>query len=110
MALADMGAGRAVTVGLVDRLLSRIRGLSRPLQLSLRNTFRRRARLILTLLMLILGGMIFMTIGSVRASLSNLIEAGLAYNQYDIQISFGEAYRLPKIDSEIASSRCQLNA
>jgi len=101
-ALADMGAGRAVTVGRVDRLLSRIRGLSRPLQLSLRNTFRRRARLILTLLMLILGGMIFMTIGSVRASLSSLIEAGLAYNQYDIQISFGDAYRLPKIESVLS--------
>lgn len=99
-AIADVGVG-VRTVGLLDRILSRIRGLSRPLQLSLRNTFRRRARLILTLLMLILGGMIFMTIGSVRASLSSLIEAGLAYSQYDIQISFGDAYRLPKIEGAL---------
>lgn len=99
-AIADTGAG-VMKVGRFDRLLSRLRGLSRPLQLSLRNTFRRRARLILTLLMLILGGMIFMTIGSVRASLSGLIESSLAYNQYDIQLRFPTPYRIPKIDSAL---------
>jgi len=99
-AIADAGVGNP-GVGVLDRILSRIRGLSRPVQLSLRNTFRRRARLILTLLMLVLGGMIFMTIGSVRASLSSLIEAGLAYSQYDIQVSFGIPYRLPKIDGAL---------
>ena len=99
-AIADAGAS-VRKIGLIDRILSRIRGLSRPLQLSLRNTFRRRARLVLTLLMLVLGGMIFMTIGSVRASLSSLIEAGLAYSQYDIQIRFNEPYRVSKIESTI---------
>lgn len=101
-AIADTGSG-VMKVGFIDRLLSRIRGLSRPLQLSLRNTFRRRARLVLTLLMLILGGMIFMTIGSVRASLSGLIESSLAYNQYDIQLRFATPYRVPKIDSALYS-------
>lgn len=101
-AIADVGTGGAAA-DLLDRFLSHIRGLSRPLQLSLRNTFRRRARLVLTLLMLILGGMIFMTIGSVRASLSSLIEAGLAYSQYDIQVSFSDPYRLPKIEGAIGN-------
>ncbi|MEZ4726518.1 MAG: FtsX-like permease family protein [Caldilineaceae bacterium] len=99
-AIVETGVGNQ-GVGVLDRILSRLRGLSRPAQLSLRNTFRRRARLILTLLMLVLGGMIFMTIGSVRASLSSLIEAGLAYSQYDIQVSFGTPYRLPKIDGTL---------
>jgi len=101
-AIADAGAG-VMKVGRFDRLLSHLRGLSRPLQLSLRNTFRRRARLILTLLMLILGGMIFMTIGSVRASLSGLIESSLAYNQYDIQLRLATPYRVPKIDGALYS-------
>ena len=58
-------------------LLNSIRGLSRPMQLSLRNTFRRRCRLALTLITLVLGGMLFMTVGSVRSSLNGLIETGL---------------------------------
>jgi putative ABC transport system permease protein len=81
----------------LGKLLSRIRGLSKPLQLSLRNTFRRRARLALTLIMLVIGGMIFMTVGSVRISLGNLIESGLAYNQFDVQVQFEENYRTAKI-------------
>lgn len=95
---AIANAGMSNSTDRFDRLLARIRGLSRPLQLSLRNTFRRRMRLILTLLMLVLGGMLFMTIGSVRLSLSSLIEAGLAYSQYDIQVSFTESYRTAKIE------------
>ncbi len=94
-------AGSSLHAGRIDRLLARIRGLSRPLQLSLRNTFRRRARLALTLLMLVLGGMIFMTIGSVRLSLSSLIEAGLAYSQYDVQVSFTDSYRIAKIEQAV---------
>src|SRR3712207_5086748 len=43
---------------LVDRMLKHVRGLSRPLLLSLRNTFRRKARLVLTLATLTLGGAI----------------------------------------------------
>ncbi|MCB0075545.1 MAG: hypothetical protein KDE20_29025, partial [Caldilineaceae bacterium] len=99
-ALADTGVG-TFSVDLLDRILAHIRGLSRPAQISLRNTFRRRARLVLTLIMLVLGGMIFMTIGSVRASLTSLIEAGLNYNNYDIQISFGEPYRIERIEQTL---------
>jgi len=100
VALAETGVG-TFSVDLLDRVLSRIRGLSRPAQISLRNTFRRRARLALTLLMLVLGGMLFMTIGSVRASLTSLIEAGLSYNNYDIQISFSGAYRINRIEQTL---------
>src|SRR3712207_8326038 len=42
----------------IYRLLERVRGLSRPSLLSLRNTFRRKARLMLTLFTLTLGGAI----------------------------------------------------
>jgi putative ABC transport system permease protein len=101
-AISDYGVGRARK----DRLgqfLSRIRILSQPLQLSLRNTFRRRGRLALTLLTLVLGGMIFMTVGSVRISLTNLIEQGISYNQFDIQISFERAYRNAKIEEALLS-------
>ena len=42
-AVSDYGLGAAqLGASLIDRLLQRIRGLSRPLMLSLRNTFRRK--------------------------------------------------------------------
>jgi len=99
-AISDYGVGNGGEDWL-SRLLSRIRLLSRPLQISLRNTFRRRARLVVTLIMLVLGGMIFMTVGSVRASLAGLIEQGLAYNQFDIQIQFERAYRTAQIEQAV---------
>ncbi len=99
-AISDYGVGNGGEDWL-GRMLARIRFFSRPLQISLRNTFRRRARLVVTLIMLVLGGMIFMTVGSVRASLAGLIEQGLAYNQFDIQIQFERAYRTAQIEQAV---------
>ena len=42
----------------------------------------------MTLITLVMGGMFFMTVGSVRSSLDNLITKGLDYYQFDIQIEF----------------------
>src|SRR5829696_871797 len=63
-----LGKGRYGTSG-IDRILGRIRFLSRPLLLSLRNTFRRRGRLVLTLSTLVLGGAMVIGVLSVRSSL-----------------------------------------
>jgi putative ABC transport system permease protein len=57
--LADQGTLRR---SLLDRALHRIRWLSRPLLISLRNTFRRKGRLALTLATLTLGGAVFMPV------------------------------------------------
>jgi putative ABC transport system permease protein len=96
-AISDYGVGDGGS-GRFSEFLLRIRGLSQPAQLSLRNTFRRRARLILTLITLVLGGMIFMTVGSVRLSLTNLIEQGISYNQFDISVDFERSYRTAKLE------------
>ena len=100
-AMSDYGVGDAGESGRIDNLLSRLKGLSQPLQLSLRNTFRRRSRLVLTLITLVLGGMLFMTVGSVRASLTGLIEQGISYNQFDINIDFEQQYRASKIENNL---------
>ena len=62
-----------------------------------------RARLILTLITLVLGGMLFMTVGSVRLSLTSLIEQGISYNQFDINIDFEQPYRSAKIEEVLSS-------
>jgi putative ABC transport system permease protein len=98
-AVTDYGTNaQQVREGWLTRLLNRLRGLPRPVQLSLRNTFRRRGRLALTLITLVLGGMLFMTVGSVRSSLDGLIETGLDYFQFDIQVQFERPYRTARVE------------
>ncbi|MBM3131246.1 MAG: FtsX-like permease family protein [Chloroflexi bacterium] len=75
--------------------------LSRPTRLSLRNTFRRKSRLALTLLTLILGGTIFIAVLSVHASMNQTLEDVFKNWQFDILLPFERAYRTDVIE-EIA--------
>ena len=86
--------GRSV----IDRVLQRIRGMSRPLMISLRNTFRRKTRLALTLVTLTLAGAIFITIFSVRDSLLLTMNDALKYWNYHIAIRFEREYRLEAVE------------
>ncbi|WP_274366088.1 ABC transporter permease [Paenibacillus thermotolerans] len=74
--------------GRVDRLLERIRGLPRPLMLSLRNTFRRKGRLLLTLTTLSVGGAIVVSVASIYASMDLTLERSMQYTQYDVKVLF----------------------
>ncbi len=93
-AINDFGAG-SVDFGRsrFDRALERIRFLSRPQLISLRNTFRRKGRLILTLITLILASAIFISVFSVRASLFRTMEDAFAYWNYDVRLDFTRPYR-----------------
>jgi putative ABC transport system permease protein len=78
--------------GLIDRLMARVQGLPRPLLLSLRNTFRRKGRLLRTLLVLTLGGAIFMSVLTVRASLINTLDEIMATKNYGIEVRLARPY------------------
>ncbi|MCI0708574.1 MAG: FtsX-like permease family protein [Chloroflexi bacterium] len=82
-----------------DRQLSRVRGVQRPLLLSLRNTFRQRWRLILTFSTLAIGGTLFMAALNVRASLLNSIDERYERQHYDIAINFADAYPAEQLES-----------
>ncbi len=99
-ALSDYGSTRMETrARLLDRFLQQLRGplFRRPVLLSLRNTFRRRARLVFTLLPLALSGAIFMSIANVRTSLVSELDDIYTHKSYDIDISFERPYRVEKI-------------
>lgn len=68
--------------------------LNRPLLLSVRNTFRRKARVTLTLLTLTIGGLIFIGIFTIRDSLlftlNDLLEKEI---KFDAAIMLDDAYR-----------------
>ena len=86
--------------------LARIRGLSRPLLISLRNTFRRRVRLVLTLITLTLGGAIFISTFNVRASMDAYIARLGKYFIADVNLTFDRPYRLDEIQRG-GGSRCR---
>ncbi len=94
--LGSEQSGRSWT----DALIERVRGLSRPVLLSLRNAVRRRGRLALTLVTLTLAGAIFIGILSVQRSLLGTADMMFRYWNYDIQIEFSRSYRIDRLNRE----------
>ncbi len=62
-------SGTSFGHGLIDRALGLVRGLPRPVALSLRNTFLRKGRLTLTLVTLTLASAVIMSVMSVQSSI-----------------------------------------
>jgi putative ABC transport system permease protein len=83
--------------GWFDKGLERIRFLSRPLLISLRNTFRRKSRLVLTLTTLTLAGAVFIGVVNVSASMSATIDQVFAYLLSDINLNFDRVRRTEEV-------------
>lgn len=90
-------SGSGFEVTLFDRLIPRVSALPRPLLLSLRNTFRRRGRLLLTLGSLMLACAMVVAVFSVQAAVNQTVRGIMRYWQYDIEITFRQPYRLNRI-------------
>jgi putative ABC transport system permease protein len=69
--------------GLVDSILSRFPKTTRDILLALRNPFRKRARLILSLVTLTFAGAIFMGIVNLQSSLNSALDLMLGFWNYD---------------------------
>jgi putative ABC transport system permease protein len=89
----------------LSRQLSR-RGvhIPRPLLISLRNTFRRKGRLALTLLTLTMGGAIFVAVFNVRVTIHDYIDQIGKYFLADVTLDFTQYYRL----NEVAQTALQV--
>jgi putative ABC transport system permease protein len=83
----------------VTRILA-TRGIHvpRPFIISLRNTFRRRGRLMLTLFTLTMGGAIFIAVFNVRVTLHDYIGSIGSYFRADVTLDFDQAYRLREVE------------
>ena len=71
--------------------------------LSLRNTFRSRGRLALTLTTLTLAGAIFISVFSVRASLFRTLNDLTQWRAFDSVLTFVRPYRAVKVQQEAQS-------
>jgi putative ABC transport system permease protein len=102
MSTYQLGRGR-FGAGLFDRLLAGSnlwfarRVLKRPVLLSLRNIFRRKGRLALTLITLILAGAAFVGIFSIRASIDTTLDDLLQIWDFDTMVVFRQPYRMDRI-------------
>ncbi|MCA9904501.1 MAG: FtsX-like permease family protein [Anaerolineae bacterium] len=76
----------------LDILLARIQGISRPALLSIRNTFRRKMRLLMTMITLTLAGAFFMSIINVRNGLNADIDILARMAEYDIFYALSTPY------------------
>lgn len=72
--------------------------LQRPFIISLRNTVRKKGRLILTLVTLILGTALFISVLSVRSSVAETIDNFLRYHRYDVSIALSHSYRAAQVE------------
>ena len=82
-----------VTIALARRGIH----IPRPLLISLRNTFRRRGRLVLTLFTLTMGGAIFIAVFNVRVTLFDFMDTLGQYFMDDVTLDFDRPYRLNEV-------------
>ncbi len=87
--------------GWLDRRISRLRNVSMLLLISLRNTFRRKGRLFLTVLTLSLGGAIFIATFNVRVSLLDYVGQIIQYFLADVNVTLDRTYPITEISSLI---------
>lgn len=72
--------------------------IPRPFVISLRNTFRRKSRLALTLFTLTMGGAIFIAVFNVRVTLHDYIGQIGKYFVADVSLDFDKPYRIREIE------------
>jgi len=101
-ALADFGvADRGFGSDPLDRALAGVSGLTRPLLLAVRNSFRHRARLALTLLTLSVSGLFFMSALNVRASMMSTIDHLFGARKFDLSINLATMVPVERIQRAI---------
>ena len=99
-AITSSGVPVSGTGGALDGLIRRLHRVPRPLLLSLRNTFRRRGRLALTLLTLTLAGAMLIAVFSVRESLLQTLDKLYQTNHFDLWVFMNRDYRSALLERE----------
>ena len=105
VALSDFGLSQATFgASAFDRALTRIGGTFSLIIFAIRNSFRRRARLALTLLTLAAGGLFFLSALNVRASMINTLDHLFGARKFDLSVSFANPYEMDKLEKAISNT------
>ncbi len=95
-ALDNHGVADGFGQGRIDRALARLRLFGETFTLALRNTFRRRARLVMTLGLLAVGGATFLGALNLSYMWKVRLRAVLAYRRDDVELRLAEPLRHPE--------------
>ncbi len=102
-ALSTGGAVLPFGVRRLDRWLAGLRGLPRPLALSLRNSFQQRGRLALTVGTLAMGGAVFMSALNVAAAWNRAVDKDFAARRYDLTLSLAEPQAIAELNAVLTT-------
>jgi putative ABC transport system permease protein len=103
-AISSYGLGRGdFGKSRFDRMLERIRFASRPMLISIRNTFRRKLRLVLTLSTLTLAGAIFISVFNLWTAFGEVIAQVQGYYLADVNVAFSPNTRFGKVATIIGA-------
>jgi putative ABC transport system permease protein len=102
-AMASYGLGADFGRSWLDKLIANIRGLPRPLVLSLRNTFRRKGRVMLTLITLIAAGVMFIMVMSIGDTFTYTTDQVFAAYNFDVWLVLDNAERFERVEAIAAS-------
>jgi len=97
---SDMQQGESRRPTAWSRWLDKSAWVPRILLISLRNTFRQKQRLTLTLLTLTLGGSIFIGVLNAQAALDDKVEGIARYFSADVNLDMGQLYRISRVTAE----------
>ncbi|MGB1252612.1 MAG: ABC transporter permease [Candidatus Promineifilaceae bacterium] len=100
-AISDNSGSGSGEGGWLDMLGETNEWISRPLLLSIRNTFRKKKRLMLTLFTLTMAGAIFIAVFNVQASLGGFIDTIGNLFIADVTVDFDQTYRVRKFEQGI---------
>lgn len=97
-AIDDHGVDKNAVGGTgIEKWLGRVRGPSRSLLMALRNTFRRRGRLALTVGLLAVAGAMFLTGLNTATGWAKLVDQGIAHRNYDLEVKLSRPESADKL-------------
>jgi putative ABC transport system permease protein len=104
-AMASYGLGGDFGTGPVARVVERAaqRFLPAAYAIAIANTFRRRERLSLSLLVLIIAGAMFLTVMTLSSSINATLDSEFGRRKYDISLQFSQRERVDQA-TEMAQS------
>lgn len=85
-AITSYGIGTGYRPSRLDAVVGLLPLLSRPTRMSVRNTFRRRLRLVLTLIPLTLAGALFLAVSSLSVGLTKAVDQASTVNHADFVV------------------------
>ncbi|MBI1852908.1 MAG: FtsX-like permease family protein [Planctomycetes bacterium] len=88
----------AFGVSRVDRLVAGVGGTMRPLLLAIRNAFRRRGRVALTVVTLAMAGLFFLSARNMRASMIHTLDRLFETKRFDLSLILGTMIPMEKVE------------